>query len=468
MVKSWFTCAALVVFLTFTTEVVCNKGLPVSLTIQVTPGDTVTLPATYNQHEHVIALTWNKMDERIEGTRTPVFLYSVSSRSSLSLGPLKDRALLNKNGSLTILNVTVKDEGQYVMTVLIDAVGQQEHYVYLDVLAPPLVTVGLQSPLRVSLRSSVILNCTVEKTSSTDPSIFWLRDGQPLPPATVQLVIDGQDVYRSSLMMQSVGKADSGNYTCVAQQGRSWQTDSLSLVVVYPAAIVNVTGPVKVKAGGTALLWCTADGNPTPEVYWQKDGSDDILAAAMYHGTAGSLLVLPDLNVKDSDHYICTASNALGQPDKRIVPVIVIEESSLATTAAQLGHGDETEWTAILGGAAGGATILLIILLVALVFTKRAKIEAGRSDDHVFSVSDPVPKRLQNNFIEKEKLGLPKDEEQILYVQETSGKAVIARTGIHHADTRLSQTKMCDIPDGSEDLIQVLPCCETLNDHSIT
>ncbi|CAH1243916.1 HMCN1 [Branchiostoma lanceolatum] len=466
MVMSWSTCTALLLFLTFTTEVVCNKGLPVSLTIQVTPGDTVTLPATYNRHEHVIALTWNKMDERIEGTRTPVFLYSVSSRSSLSLGPLKDRALLNKNGSLTILNVTVKDEGQYVMTVLIDAVGQQEHYVYLDVLAPPLVTVGLQSPLRVSLRSSVILNCTVEKTSSTDPSIFWLRDGQPLPPSAVQLVIDAQDVYRSSLMMSSVGKADSGNYTCVAQQGRSWQTDSLSLVVVYPASIVNVTGPVKVKSGGTALLWCTADGNPTPEVYWQKDGSDDILAAAMYHGTAGSLLVLPDLHVKDSDHYTCTASNALGQPDKKIVPVIVIEESSLATTA-QLGQGDETEWTAILGGAAGGATILLIILLVALVCTKRAKIEAGRSDDHVFSVSDPVPKRLENNFIEKEKLGLQKRDEQILYVQETCGKAVITRTGIHHTDLR-SQTKMCDIPDGSEDLIQVLPCCEKLTDHSIT
>ncbi|XP_078656954.1 protein amalgam-like isoform X2 [Branchiostoma floridae x Branchiostoma belcheri] len=467
MVMPWSTCTALAVILAFTTEVVCNKGLPVSLTIQVTPGETVTLPATYNQHEHVIALTWNKMDERIEGTRTPVFLYSVSSRNSLSLGPLKDRALLNKNGSLTIMNVTVKDEGQYVMTVLVDAVGQQEHYVYLDVLAPPMVTVGLQSPLRVSLHSSVILNCTVEKTSSTDPSIFWLRDGQSLPPAAVQLVIDAQDVYRSSLTMTSVGKADSGNYTCVAQQGRSSQTDSLSLVVVYPAAIVNVTGPVKVKAGGTALLWCTADGNPTPEVYWQKDGSDDILSAAMYHGTAGSLLVLPDLNVKDSDHYVCTASNTLGKPDRKIVPVIVIEDSSPATTA-QMGQGDETEWTAILGGAAGGATILLIILLVALVFTKRAKIDAGRSDDHVFSVSDPVPKRLENNFIEKEKLGLQKDGEQILYVHESSGKAVITRTGIHHAERRRSQNKMSDIPDGSEDLIQVLPCCETLTDHSIT
>ncbi|XP_066299095.1 uncharacterized protein [Branchiostoma lanceolatum] len=156
--------STLIVILHYLQTVFCNKGLPASTKVQVSPGDTANLPATYNPSDHVIALTWNKMDERLEGTRTPVFLHSLTS--SIALGPLKDRAQLNPNGSLTIWNVTVKDEGQYVMTVLVDAVGQQEHYVYLDVLAPPMVTAGLHS---------VILNCTMEKTSSTDPSIFWLR-----------------------------------------------------------------------------------------------------------------------------------------------------------------------------------------------------------------------------------------------------------------------------------------------------
>ncbi|KAI8490055.1 hypothetical protein Bbelb_321250 [Branchiostoma belcheri] len=303
-----------------------NKGLPASTKVQVSPGDMVNLPATYNPHDHVIALTWNKMDERLEGTRTPVFLHSLTS--SIALGPLKDRAQLNPNGSLTVWNVTVKDEGQYVMTVLVDAVGQQEHYVYLDVLAPPLVTVGLQSPLRVSLHSSVILNCTVEKTSSTLPRVYWLQDGRQLSPHVEKLDIETKDKYRSSLVLRKVMKSDSGNYTCVAQQGRSEQADSLSLVVVYPAKVVNVSSPLQITSGTKATIWCIVDGNPTPEVRWRKVGSDvDLESGWVHHGKRTSSLSLHSLRVAEAGYYACVAKNKLGDPDRKVVPVMVVDKS---------------------------------------------------------------------------------------------------------------------------------------------
>ncbi|XP_078658245.1 inactive tyrosine-protein kinase 7-like [Branchiostoma floridae x Branchiostoma belcheri] len=349
-----------------------NKGLPASTKVQVSPGDMVNLPATYNPHDHVIALTWNKMDERLEG-------------------PLKDRAQLNPNGSLTVWNVTVKDEGQYVMTVLVDAVGQQEHYVYLDVLAPPLVTVGLQSPLRVSLHSSVILNCTVEKTSSTLPRVYWLQDGRQLSPHVEKLDIETKDKYRSSLVLRKVMKSDSGNYTCVAQQGRSEQADSLSLVVVYPAKVVNVSSPLQITSGTKATIWCIVDGNPTPEVRWRKVGSDvDLESGWVHHGKRTSSLSLHSLRVAEAGYYACVAKNKLGDPDRKVVPVMVVDKSFFS---AAEGEGEGKGWrevTAILGGAAGGATVLLAVLLGVVIFSRRAKIEDSQTTQKVFSLNHPT------------------------------------------------------------------------------
>ncbi|XP_035698678.1 hemicentin-2-like [Branchiostoma floridae] len=402
--------------------VFCNKGLPASTKVQVSPGDTANLPATYNPNDHVIALTWNKMDERLEGTRTPVFLHSLTS--SVALGPLKDRAQLNPNGSLTVWNVTVKDEGQYVMTVLVDAVGQQEHYVYLDVMAPPLVTVGLQSPLRVSLRSSVILNCTVEKTSTTLPRVYWLQDGRQLSPHVEKLDIETPDKYRSSLVLRRVARSDSGNYTCVAQQGRSEQADSLSLVVVYPAKVVNVSSPLQITSGTKATIWCIVDGNPKPEVRWRKVGSDvDLESGWVHHGKRTSSLSLHSLRVAEAGYYACVAKNKLGDPDRKVVPVMVVDKSYFSAAEGENEGKGWREVTAILGGAAGGATVLLAVLLGVVIFSRRAKIEDSQTTQKVFSLNHPTVLKDGGTIL------VSKDERLSLTAKFFIGNDILAEKG---------------------------------------
>ncbi|CAH1244210.1 HAPLN2 [Branchiostoma lanceolatum] len=161
-----------------------NQGTPTVRTIRAMSGDTVTLPASYDVSLPVIAVTWNKLEgPESESTRVGVYMYSPRANGSLSmsLGPLKGRATLHLNGSLTVSDVSVKDEGQYVMTTLVDGLGQEETYVYLEVIVPPTVTVGLQIPLKVPVNTSVTLNCTVSKKRAMVKKVMWLKDGRSVP-----------------------------------------------------------------------------------------------------------------------------------------------------------------------------------------------------------------------------------------------------------------------------------------------
>ncbi|XP_035698774.1 uncharacterized protein LOC118431639 [Branchiostoma floridae] len=212
-----------------------NQGTPTVRTIRVMSDDTVTLPASYDVSLPVIAVTWNKLEgPESESTRVGVYMYSPRANGSLSmslgplkgrailhpngslvltisnvihsqitngslsmsLGPLKGRAILHPNGSLTINDVSVKDEGQYVMTTLVDGLGQEETYVYLEVIVPPTVTVGLQIPLKVPVNTSVTLNCTVSKKKAMVKKVMWLKDGRSVPSHIKRRELEDTSHYR--------------------------------------------------------------------------------------------------------------------------------------------------------------------------------------------------------------------------------------------------------------------------------
>lgn len=70
-----------------------------------------------------------------------------------------------------------------------------------------------------------------------------------------------------------------------------------------------------IRTGTMARLECAAEGHPSPQIAWQKDGGTDFPAARERR-----MLVMPDddtffiTNVKTEDMgvYSCTAQNAAG------------------------------------------------------------------------------------------------------------------------------------------------------------
>lgn len=72
---------------------------------------------------------------------------------------------------------------------------------------------------------------------------------------------------------------------------------------------------IPVTAGSTARLECSAEGVPTPQIAWQKDGGNDFPAARerrMHKMPTDDVLFIVDVKAADSGVYSCTAQNLAG------------------------------------------------------------------------------------------------------------------------------------------------------------
>ncbi|KAI8484531.1 hypothetical protein Bbelb_378020 [Branchiostoma belcheri] len=97
-------------------------------------GETVTLPVQSKVDlDKVIAVTWSRVIDESGRERVAVYMYSVASKG-YALKPLQGRASLNMDGSLRIDDAKLSDEGLYVMTQLMDNIGQTEEYVKLIII----------------------------------------------------------------------------------------------------------------------------------------------------------------------------------------------------------------------------------------------------------------------------------------------------------------------------------------------
>lgn len=67
--------------------------------------------------------------------------------------------------------------------------------------------------------------------------------------------------------------------------------------------------------GSTARLECSAEGLPSPQIAWQKDGGNDFPAARerrMHMMPTDDVLFIVDVKMADSGVYSCTAQNLAG------------------------------------------------------------------------------------------------------------------------------------------------------------
>ncbi|XP_078658126.1 nectin-4-like [Branchiostoma floridae x Branchiostoma belcheri] len=363
-----------------------------ALTVQGMVGDTVMLPGNYDpdRDQPVIALTWNKLDSKVEGTRHVVYMFT--PKNSMASGSLKERAVFHGNGSLTIRNIREDDEGQYVMTLLIDAVGQQEHFVNLNVVVPPIVDMGVGSPYLVSLGTDIVLNCTVDKSNSIVDSVSWLKDGRPLPDSIPKDYYQGLDFYRSSIVLKNMSKLDIGNYTCVAKNFGTQETGSILLQAKYPARITNSSSGLTTTIESSATLWCTTEGIPPPKITWYKDDREK-RQGTIVEGNV-TYMTIRSVRVSDSGSYKCSASNGLAEPDSRTMVLSVNgPEASASTSSSGSTISDRwIEFGIIVGGAVVGATLLLTSLLIVIIFTKRQKSKShGCQACHVVAISHSHP-----------------------------------------------------------------------------
>lgn len=80
-------------------------------------------------------------------------------------------------------------------------------------------------------------------------------------------------------------------------------------------SFVKIPRDITIRTGTKARLECAAEGHPTPQVAWQKDGGTDFPAARerrMRVMPDDDVFFIMDVKPEDMGVYSCTAKNTAG------------------------------------------------------------------------------------------------------------------------------------------------------------
>ncbi|KAK3540674.1 hypothetical protein QTP70_034595, partial [Hemibagrus guttatus] len=271
--------------------------------------------------------------------------------------------MLSGGKMLQISRVQQQDAGQYVCTVT-NSAGQDQKSIMLNVYSPPILLPLPHSGSEVMtprIGSSVTLSC--EAQGVPEPEVTWYRNGWKLNSGrTLQLtgqkltinsmqVSDG-GVYtckvsnpagqqermfsltaHGSGSMLSLGPLElshSGVYTCIAHNSEGETHKNYTLTIQVPPKILN-TGPSELSAlvGAELTLTCRAEGTPTPQLTWMRNGVKLDTTEHVHVSAHGSTLTLPSVTKEDSGTYRCLAISPAGQESKIYTVLVLVPPSIL-------------------------------------------------------------------------------------------------------------------------------------------
>nr|XP_010300774.1 PREDICTED: hemicentin-2 [Balearica regulorum gibbericeps] len=204
---------------------------------------------------------------------------------------------LSSSGTYTcvVLNVASRDEKRFILTV---------H-------EPPGTQDPQQEMLDADVGSPLVLTCQVGGVPA--PVVTWLKDGSLLESSPEQGLVSAG----GQLQLSPLQPFHQGRYTCLAQgPGAETRKDFVVLVRVAPRiASVGVPSEYSVLEGKGVRLECRAEGQPTPEISWLKDGQPLGLQppSRTRMSPDGSSLLLEGLQPADSGVYSCLARNSAGE-----------------------------------------------------------------------------------------------------------------------------------------------------------
>uniref|UniRef100_A0A3B4E5X1 Hemicentin 1 n=1 Tax=Pygocentrus nattereri TaxID=42514 RepID=A0A3B4E5X1_PYGNA len=281
-------------------------------------------------------------------------------KNSTTLVPDGARYRLSTDGTLTLRQLTVPDEGVYTC-VASNIAGQDEASIQLQVQVPPIVEIlepPFNSPLQERVANQrIAFPCPAK--GLPQPVIKWFRNGQELTGKEpgVSILEDG-----TLLILASVSPLDNGEYTCMAVNdagstekkyqlkvnGRSkrhvrWplqcflNSSKYGNVKHYPnicmcidiqlSSIAHFIPPTIIGSGGSRdlsailnqeiSLECRVKGVPFPTVQWYKDRKPVFLGDPNIEvSDRGQVLKIKSARLGDQARYQCSVTNSAGKQSK--------------------------------------------------------------------------------------------------------------------------------------------------------
>ncbi|XP_035767334.1 roundabout homolog 2-like [Neolamprologus brichardi] len=230
---------------------------------------------------------------------------------------LKDDRITVRGGKLTISNTKKSDSGIYVC-VAANMVGERDsEKAQLSVFERP---VFVQRPVNqvVLVDESVEFRCQVH--GDPPPALRWKKEDVDITRGRYDIRYEKDDFL---LRIKKASMIDQGTFTCLAENrvGKAEASAYLTIrarPVEAPQFVVRPRDQI-VAQGRTATFPCETRGKPQPTVFWQREGSQDLLFPSQQAqgdsrvsvSVNGELTISP-VQRSDAGYYICQALTVAG------------------------------------------------------------------------------------------------------------------------------------------------------------
>ncbi|XP_036015855.1 roundabout homolog 2 isoform X16 [Mus musculus] len=222
----------------------------------------------------------------------------------------KEERISIRGGKLMISNTRKSDAGMYTC-VGTNMVGERDSDpAELTVFERPTF---LRRPINqvVLEEEAVEFRCQVQ--GDPQPTVRWKKDDADLPRGRYDI----KDDY--TLRIKKAMSTDEGTYVCIAENRVGKVEASATLTVRAPPQFVVRPRDQIVAQGRTVTFPCETKGNPQPAVFWQKEGSQNLLFPNQPQQPNSRCSVSPtgDLTItniqrSDAGYYICQALTVAG------------------------------------------------------------------------------------------------------------------------------------------------------------
>ncbi|XP_023234570.1 synaptogenesis protein syg-2-like, partial [Centruroides sculpturatus] len=267
-------------------------------------GESIKIKLTAYGNPDIILYNWYK-----EGATVPIKLNEnrlMKYDSSLYRVTFLESMLL-------INNVSRHDSSIYTCEARNEE-GSSNATVILNVRYAATVT-NISKPLQAKEGDNVNVECSFDGNPLPENAISWMKDGVPF----IQYKIQGK---RSYIKITNVSRAQSGEYSCVVDNGigkASIQTTSLS--VMYRPVIRRSQMKSKVASDlkDTAKFRCISDSYSNTSISWSykqlilERSPKYEVRNSVKNSTWESTLLVKQLEESDFGIYDCIAINALGK-----------------------------------------------------------------------------------------------------------------------------------------------------------
>ncbi|XP_077053448.1 immunoglobulin superfamily member 10 [Siphateles boraxobius] len=261
------------------------------------------------------------------GEPKPKVLWMLPSKDMIAAS--YERYLVHANGSLDIRNVKLVDSGEYICMAR-NAAGEENKVYKLDIDGNPPIINGFKQNKTVMKDTAIkhtrkLINCKAEGNPA--PKITWIMPDNiflnaPYYGSRINVHHNG------TLEIRNVRPSDTAEFICMAQNNGGEAVMVVQLEVTDKLRRPIFKNPfnerVVTRVGRTAMLNCSADGQPTPEIIWTLPNRTRFsggpgFEGSRYHLGKDGTFVIYNSSIEDTGKYRCAAKNKMGYIEKLVV-----------------------------------------------------------------------------------------------------------------------------------------------------